>query len=93
MNSAFMKRRLFDTARGAIGQANINSKELKAFPIAVPPLDAQQLFQRRCEDVVALSVQQAGATAVSEATFNILLSKAFTPALEKDMRLTFIPSI
>ena len=32
-NGKHMKRRLFETARGAIGQANINTKELKAFPI------------------------------------------------------------
>lgn len=48
MNSAFMKRRLFETARGAIGQANINSEELKAFSIPVPPLDEQ----RRIVDIL-----------------------------------------
>lgn len=48
MNSPFMKRRLFETARGAIGQANINGEELKAFPVPLPPLDEQ----RRIVDIL-----------------------------------------
>ena len=36
-----MKQRLFATARGAIGQANINAEELKAFHIPLPPLAEQ----------------------------------------------------
>ena len=41
MNSTGMKRRLFAMARGAIGQANINARELKSIPLPVPPLDLQ----------------------------------------------------
>ena len=44
LNSPRMKRRLFETARGAIGQANINSEELKAFLVPLPPLDEQRRF-------------------------------------------------
>ncbi|WP_439372889.1 restriction endonuclease subunit S [Bradyrhizobium sp. DASA03120] len=42
MNSAAMKHRLFATARGAIGQANINSEELKSFLLPLPPLEEQR---------------------------------------------------
>lgn len=42
LNSPQMKERLFATARGAIGQANINGEELKAFPIPLPSLTEQQ---------------------------------------------------
>lgn len=38
MNMPYMKRRLFDTARGVIGQSNINAKELKAFAILIPAI-------------------------------------------------------
>ena len=44
MNSSAMKRRLFRTARGAIGQANINAKELKSLPLPVPPLKRQRQY-------------------------------------------------
>ena len=77
MNSSHMKRVLFDTARGAIGQANINSKELKAFPIGVPPLDRQDDFERRSRDVGGIQSQQSAATAKAKATFDALLAQVF----------------
>lgn len=77
MNSSHMKRVLFDTARGAIGQANINSKELKAFPIGVPSLSQQNDFEQRCRDVGSIQSQQTAATAKAEATFAALLAQAF----------------
>ena len=49
MNSAAMKRRLFAMARGAIGQANINARELTSIPLPVPPVD----LQRRYAEIVA----------------------------------------
>lgn len=78
MNSRHMKRVLFDTARGAIGQANINSKELKAFPVAVPPLKLQQDFAARLEEIRSIQSQQATATAMAQATFDSLLSQVFS---------------
>ncbi|KAA0593966.1 type I restriction enzyme S subunit [Azospirillum lipoferum] len=41
LNSPQMKKCLFATARGAIGQANINGEELRAFPIPLPSLTEQ----------------------------------------------------
>ena len=46
LNSAPLKGQLFAMARGAIGQANINARELKALPLPVPPLDEQRSFAR-----------------------------------------------
>lgn len=77
MNSRHMKRVLFDTARGAIGQANINSKELKAFPVAVPPLKMQQDYAARLEDIRSIQSQQSAATATAQATFDALLTQVF----------------
>lgn len=54
LNSRFMKKRLFETARGAIGQANINSKELKAFPIPLPPLSHQLKFAAHLGELEAI---------------------------------------
>jgi type I restriction enzyme S subunit len=55
MNSATMKRRLFAMARGAIGQANINARELKSIPLPVPPVELQRRY--------AQTVEAAGAVA------------------------------
>ena len=49
LNSTPVKRQFFAMARGAIGQANINAKELKALPLPVPPLDEQRSFARVTE--------------------------------------------
>ncbi|MEN8893651.1 restriction endonuclease subunit S [Planktotalea arctica] len=54
-NTGHMKKVLFDTARGAIGQANINAKELKSFKIAKPPLPLQQMFAQKVVEVQAIA--------------------------------------
>ena len=77
LNTAHMKRVIFDTARGAIGQSNINSKELKSFLLPVPSLPLQEAFALRCADVSGLVAQQTAATAKAQATFNALLAKSF----------------
>ena len=46
MNSSAMKRRLFRIARGAVGQANINAKELKSLPLPIPPLKRQRQYAK-----------------------------------------------
>lgn len=78
MNSLHMKRVLFDTARGAIGQANINSKELRAFRVAVPPLDMQQTFESRVESVRGLCRQQRSASVTAQSGLNALLARTFS---------------
>lgn len=78
MNSRHMKRVLFETARGAIGQANINSKELKAFKVALPPLILQQDFAVKVEQVRSIQSQQFSAIAQAKATFDAVLAQAFS---------------
>jgi type I restriction enzyme S subunit len=77
MNTRHMKRVLFDTARGAIGQANINSKELKAFSVPLPLLDAQVRFEERSRSVLGIVAQQTEALKKAEAAFQVLLARAF----------------
>lgn len=77
LNTRHMKRVLFDTARGAIGQANINSKELRAFRLPLPPLDVQEKFEVRCRSVLGIVAQQAEALRKAEATFQSLLARTF----------------
>ncbi|MDR3554163.1 MAG: restriction endonuclease subunit S [Syntrophobacteraceae bacterium] len=77
MNSAHMKRTLFETARGAIGQSNINARELRAFPIIIPPIDRQDIYEHHCRDVFSIQAQQVNGTEKSEAVFDTLLARTF----------------
>ncbi len=76
-NSRHMKQRLFETARGAIGQANINAKEVRAFPIEVPPLKLQHRFAERLADIQAIIAQQDRMAAASEQMADALMAKVF----------------
>lgn len=44
MNTRYAKKLLFSMAKGAVGQANINAKELQDISIIIPPIDEQREF-------------------------------------------------
>ena len=44
MNLDRSKKLLFSMAKGAVGQANINAKEVQSIPIVIPPENVQQEF-------------------------------------------------
>ena len=44
MNMPYMKEKLRNIAKGAVNQANINSKELKSIQILIPPLSLQNEY-------------------------------------------------
>lgn len=76
-NSSHMKRTLFATARGAIGQANINAKELRAFHLAVPPLFLQTAFADQVGRLEALARQLDAAATKTEAMAAALSAEVF----------------
>ena len=53
MNLPEQKEYLRGLCRGAIGQANINAKELQAIPIPLPPLSLQQQFADKISAIEA----------------------------------------
>ena len=53
MNLPEQKDYLRGLCRGAIGQANINAKELQAIPIPLPPLALQQQFAEKIQAIEA----------------------------------------
>ena len=81
MNLPFMKRRLAEMARGAVGQANINSQELKSIPVPVPPLALQKEFARCVTEIRALEAEQATSRTRLDALFQSLLHRAFNGEL------------
>ncbi len=76
-NTEFMKRMLFDTARGAIGQANINAKELRAFRVARPPLPLQTAFAEEVERIEVLARSLNSAAKKAEAMAAALSAEFF----------------
>jgi type I restriction enzyme S subunit len=50
-NLASIKKLLRSMAKGAVNQANINSKELASIRIPLPPLPLQRLFAQRIEQI------------------------------------------
>ena len=74
MNSAAMKGRLFAMARGAIGQANINARELGSIPLPLPDLELQTRFVNVMNDAVALRELGRQATSVAVALSASLMS-------------------
>ena len=81
MNLPFMKRRLAEMARGAVGQANINSKELQSIELPLPPLSLQKEFAQRVAEIRGLEAQQAASRRCLEALFQSMLHRAFRGGL------------
>jgi type I restriction enzyme S subunit len=77
MNLPYMKQRLMEMARGAIGQSNINAQELKSIRVPVPPLPLQKEFAERVKEVRELESVQIQSRAKLDVLFASLLDKAF----------------
>lgn len=77
MNLPDTKRRLFQMARGAVGQANINAQELRALALPKPPIELQREFAARVAEIRALEAAQAASRVRLDALFQSLLWRAF----------------
>ena len=86
MNSRFFKELLLNTARKAIGMANINSKEIAAFPIWTPPLERQMKFREALEGIKSSSQNQITCATTLETLFQTLLHRAFDGSLTAKWR-------
>ncbi len=77
MNTAHMKQVLFNTARGAIGQSNINAKELKAFKLPLPSKELQDRFAAEFRSIRALTDKCAKSTHIASKTHAALSAEVF----------------
>lgn len=81
MNLPFMKRRLAEMARGAVGQANINAQELKSIQVPVPPISLQRTFASRVKEIRELESVQAASRHRVDDLFQSMLHRAFSGEL------------
>ena len=71
MNTDFSKQMLLGMCRTAVGQANINAKELQDIGLYIPPIDLQQKFidfKLQIDKSKLLEVRQAGFIAKNRPT-------------------------
>ena len=80
MNSKHTKGLLYGMARGAIGQSNINSKELRAIRLFAPPIALQERFSQLYYDLKAKLAMSAAATASATSIAASLASEVFSAA-------------
>lgn len=85
MNCSYMKRALRATARGAIGQANINANELRAFPLYLPPPEKQLEFVRKVR-VINESLPTTTEKSDLDYLFDALQRRAFSGELTAKWR-------
>ncbi len=77
MNLPSMKHRLAEMARGAVGQANINSKELKSIKFPVPPIKLQCEFATRVTEIREMESAQSASRKRLDDLFQSMLHRAF----------------
>jgi type I restriction enzyme S subunit len=69
-NLPSFKKLLRTMAKGAVNQANINSKELASIKIPIPPLSLQQEFAAKIEAIEAMKAKVRQSLKESETLFN-----------------------
>jgi type I restriction enzyme S subunit len=77
MNLPFMKSRLKEMARGAVGQANINAQELRSIKFPLPPISLQKTFATHMSEIRRMETSQASSRHRLDDLFQSLLDKAF----------------
>lgn len=86
LNTGFIKSQLFETARRAIGMANINATELRALPILLPPTPLQKKFVDCLEQLHMDSKRRVACRDSVEGLFKTMLHRAFTGELTAQWR-------
>ena len=82
MNTRYAKKLLLSMAKGAVGQANINAKELQDISIIIPPIDEQREFLTlvRQSDKSKFAVQSCS-------NLNLWSSSVMPQPIQRDYRL------
>ena len=70
MNTPFMKSYFANLCKGAVNQANINSKELKNIPLPIPGLSLQEDFASKIESIEKQKELIAQSIKETETLFN-----------------------
>jgi type I restriction enzyme S subunit len=86
MNTPYIKKELFKTARRAAGMANINTSELRKLPLILPPISAQQDFIKKLYQFNDCASTSASSRYQLERLFQAMLHRAFNGELTAGWR-------
>lgn len=75
--SAYGKAYFLRVAKKTTGIASINKTQLNAFPVVLPPLSMQEVFNRHVQSIESIIAQQDHASGKAKATFEALLARSF----------------
>lgn len=78
MNSPYLKKVLRHMAKGIIGQANINAKEMLEIEIILPPLELQEQFAAKVEAIETQKAKLQTSLEEMETLFDALMQEAFS---------------
>lgn len=76
--SGYGKAYFLSVAKKTTGIASINKTQLSAFPVVLPPLEAQAEFRDRIASLEAIASQQVAAISKAEEIFAALLAGVFS---------------
>lgn len=77
VGSVYGKRYFLKSAKQTTGIATINSKQLKSFPVLLPPLALQEKFSKIAEKIEKIKQKQKQLAEELNTLFNSLMQKAF----------------
>lgn len=77
LQTSFIRSRILQSAKDAINQSSINQQDVKAFPVFVPPMAAQELFAQRLASTVRLDAVNRHSLAELDSLFTSLQYRAF----------------
>lgn len=77
LNSKHGKKTLFGMCKSIVGMANINAQELQEIKIMIPPIDIQNQFEERYNQIIKIKSKTEEQIIASSSVFNTLIQKAF----------------
>jgi type I restriction enzyme, S subunit len=77
LQTGFVRAHINKSAKDAVNQSSINQQDVKAIPIVVPPMAAQQLFSQRLSANQRLKGAQGISAAELDSLFASLQDRAF----------------
>jgi type I restriction enzyme, S subunit len=83
LNSKHGKKTLFGMCKSIVGMANINAQELQEIKIMIPPIDLQNQFEERYNQIKKIKSKSEKQIISSSNLFNTLIQKAFKGELAK----------
>lgn len=81
LQTSFIRSRILQSAKDAINQSSINQQDVKAFPVFVPSMAAQELFAQRLASTVRLDAVNRDSLAELDSLFTSLQYRAFRAEL------------